>query len=33
MLQLFFYPSPNPLKIALFLEECHVPYEIVVANF
>ena len=29
MIKLFFHPSPNPLKVALFLEEANVPYEIV----
>lgn len=32
MLKLFFHPSPNPLKVALFLEESQVPYEIVVVD-
>ena len=26
MLQLYYHPSPNPLKIALFLEEAGLPY-------
>src|SRR5688572_27660383 len=29
MLQLYFHPSPNPLKVALFLEEAGLPYEVV----
>ena len=29
MLQLFYHPSPNPLKIALYLEEAELPYELV----
>lgn len=32
MIKLFFHPSPNPLKIALFLEESNIPYEIVVVD-
>ncbi len=28
MLQLYYHPSPNPLKIALFLEEAGLPYEL-----
>ncbi|BDX22068.1 glutathione S-transferase [Polynucleobacter sp. TUM22923] len=32
MIQLFFHPSPNPLKVALFLEEAHIPYEIVTVD-
>src|ERR1700712_5738430 len=28
MLQLYYHPSPNPLKVALFLEEAGVPYEL-----
>ncbi len=27
MLKLYFHPSPNPLKVALFLEETGTPYE------
>lgn len=27
MIQLYFHPSPNPLKVALFLEESGMPYE------
>jgi GST-like protein len=29
MLKLYFHPSPNPLKIALYLEETGTPYELV----
>jgi GST-like protein len=29
MIKLYFHPSPNPMKVALFLEEAHLPYEIV----
>ncbi len=29
MLQLYFYPSPNGLKIAIALEECGLPYQVV----
>ena len=29
MLQLYYHPSPNPLKIALYLEEAQLPYELV----
>ena len=29
MIQLHFHPSPNPLKIALYLEETGMPYELV----
>ncbi len=29
MIQLYYHPSPNPLKIALFLEETGMPYELV----
>jgi len=32
MLELFFYPSPNGLKIAIMLEECALPYEIHFVN-
>ncbi len=28
MVQLYYHPSPNPLKIALFLEEAGLPYEL-----
>jgi GSH-dependent disulfide-bond oxidoreductase len=29
MLKFFYHPSPNPAKVALFLEECGLPYELV----
>lgn len=29
MIQLHYHPSPNPLKVALFLEEAGLPYEVV----
>jgi GST-like protein len=29
MLKLYFHPSPNPLKVALYLEEAGLPYELV----
>jgi len=29
MIQLYFHPSPNPLKIALYLEEAGEPYEVI----
>lgn len=29
MIKLFYHPSPNPLKVALFLEEAQLPYEMV----
>lgn len=29
MLKLYYHPSPNPAKIALFLEEAGLPYELV----
>lgn len=29
MITLYFHPSPNPLKIALYLEETGTPYEVV----
>lgn len=28
MIQFYFHPSPNPLKVALFLEESSLPYEV-----
>ena len=28
MIQFYYHPSPNPLKVALFLEESGLPYEI-----
>jgi GST-like protein len=32
MIQLFFHPSPNPLKVALFLEEANIPYELIAVD-
>jgi GSH-dependent disulfide-bond oxidoreductase len=29
MIQLYYHPSPNPLKVALFLEEAGLPYDVV----
>lgn len=29
MIQFYFHPSPNPMKVALYLEEAEVPYEVV----
>lgn len=29
MIKFYFHPSPNPAKVALFLEECGLPYELV----
>ena len=29
MIRLYFHPSPNPLKVALFLEEAGLPYEMI----
>jgi len=29
MIQFYFHPTPNPAKVALFLEEAELPYEIV----
>ena len=29
MIDLFYFPSPNGLKIAIMLEECGLPYEVV----
>ncbi len=29
MLKFYFHPSPNPMKVALFLEEAGLPYEVV----
>ena len=28
MIQLFYFPSPNGLKVAIMLEECGLPYEV-----
>ncbi len=32
MIKLYYHPSPNPVKIALYLEETNTPYEIVVTD-
>ena len=32
MIQFYFHPSPNPLKVALFLEECGLRYEVVTVD-
>ena len=32
MLKLYYHPSPNPAKVALYLEETNTPYEIIVAD-
>ena len=32
MLKLYFHPSPNPIKVALYLAETNTPYEIVVTD-
>lgn len=29
MMKLYYHPSPNPAKVALFLEEAELPYEVV----
>ena len=29
MIKFYYHPSPNPLKVALFLEESGLPYELV----
>jgi GST-like protein len=29
LIRFYFHPSPNPLKVALFLEEAGIPYEVV----
>jgi GST-like protein len=29
LIQFYYHPSPNPAKVALFLEECELPYELV----
>ena len=29
MIKFYYHPSPNPAKVALFLEECGLPYEVV----
>jgi GST-like protein len=32
MLKLYYHPSPNPVKVALYLEETNTPYEIIVTD-
>jgi len=32
MIKLYYHPSPNPAKVALFLEEAGVPYEVVTVD-
>lgn len=32
MLKFYYHPSPNPAKVALFLEEAQLPYELVPAD-
>jgi GSH-dependent disulfide-bond oxidoreductase len=32
MIRLYFHPTPNPAKIALFLEETGLPYEVLPVN-
>jgi len=32
MIKFYYHPSPNPAKVALFLEECGVPYEVVAVD-
>lgn len=32
MIRFYFHPTPNPLKVALFLEEAGLPYEIVAVD-
>src|SRR5215469_1519722 len=29
MIRFYFHPSPNPAKVALFLEEAKLPYEVI----
>jgi GST-like protein len=29
MIRLYYYPGPNPAKVALFLEEAELPYEVI----
>jgi len=31
-IKLYYHPSPNPAKVALFLEEVGLPYEVVVVD-
>lgn len=32
MIKLYFHPSPNPMKVALYLEEAGLPYEVVAVD-
>ena len=32
MIKFYFHPSPNPLKIALYLEETGEPYELIAVD-
>ena len=32
MLKLYYHPSPNPAKVALYLEDTNTPYEIIVTD-
>lgn len=32
MIKLYFHPSPNPLKVALYLEEAGLPYELIAVD-
>ena len=32
MIQFYYHPSPNPLKVALLLEECGLPYEVMTVD-
>jgi GST-like protein len=32
MIQFYYHPSPNPLKVALYLEEAGLPYEVVAVD-
>lgn len=32
MIKFYYHPSPNPLKVALFLEEAGLPYEVVTVD-
>ena len=32
MIKLYYHPSPNPAKVALFLEEAGLPYEVFIVG-
>ena len=32
MIKFYYHPSPNPLKVALYLEETGTPYEVVTVD-